>query len=254
MPVVEIATGAALDYIDTAEGSSDKPVLIVVHGLLGTAELHFGKIIEWLSPRFRILGPSLRGYGKSTPKPRTFSPDFYHRDARDVIAFMDALSIEKAHLMGYSDGGETVMLAAALAPERVHSVTAWGAVGFFGPELRAVAQRMYPGDWITQEEVELHGIPDRNAFVLSWINAFKSMIDAGGDVSLGIADRISAPLLLMLGEKDTLNPREYGEKMVARAQNGRLEMFPCGHPIQDQAWEAFQRVVGEFLDSVTAQP
>lgn len=253
MPMVEIATGATLDYVDTdPDNAAGKPVLIVLHGMLGTAALHFKRVIPWLSPRYRILGPSLRGYGRSLPKPRTFPPNFYHRDARDVLAFMDALDVQRVHLMGYSDGGEAALVAATTAPERWLSVVVWGAIGFFGPELRAMAQRMYPGGWITQEEVELHDIPDRDAFARGWVRSFTMMIDAGGDVSLGTADRIRAPLLLMLGEQDTLNPRQYAERLVARAPDARLRMFPCGHAVHDEAWEAFQQVVGVFLDQVTA--
>lgn len=252
MPFAELKTGAKLYYDDTAPrdgDGGDKTPLIVVHGLLGTAALHFPRVTEWLKPEYRVIGPTLRGYGLSTPKPRTFPVDFYHRDAKDVLAFMDALNIEQAHIMGYSDGGEVALIAGGTQPSRFKSVVAWGSVGYFGPAMRPVAQRMWPGNWITDEQLTMHGIPDRKAFVLGWINATKSMIDAGGDVSLGTADRIAAPLLLMLGDKDTLNPEAYGRNLVERTPNGRLVMFKCGHAVHDEAWEEFQRVVGSFLKS-----
>lgn len=246
MPFAELKTGAKLYYDDT-DSNSDKTPLIVVHGLLGTAALHFHRVTEWLKPEYRVIGPTLRGYGLSTPKPRTFPVDFYHRDAKDVLAFMDALNIKQAHIMGYSDGGEVALIAGGTQPSRFKSVVTWGSVGYFGPDMRPVAQRMWPGDWITDEQLTMHGIPDRKAFVLGWINATKSMIDAGGDVSLGIADRISAPLLLMLGDQDTLNPETYGRNLVERTPKGRLVMFKCGHAVHDEAWEEFQRVVEPFL-------
>lgn len=251
MPFADLATGARLYYDDTG---GDKTPVIVVHGFLGTAELHFPRVTEWLKPNYRVIGPTLRGYGQSTPKPRTFTPDFYRQDAADVLALMDALNIEQAHIMGYSDGGEVAIIAGGTQPERFKSVIAWGAVGYFGPAMRPVAQRMFPGDWITEDEVNLHGIQNRKDFVLGWINSVKTMIDAGGDVSLSLAPKIKAPLLLMLGDEDTLNPEEYGRNLVDQTPNGQLRMFKCGHPVHDEAWDEFKVVVGEFLQKVDAKP
>jgi valacyclovir hydrolase len=197
-----------------------------------------------------VLGPSLRGYGQSEPKPRDFPLDFYHRDARDVLALMDALNIDRAHILGYSDGGEVALICAGMQPERFKSVIAWGAVGYYGPAMRPVAQRSYPPTWITEEDKRIHGITDPNAFALGWINAVKYMIDSGGDVSLSLAPNITCPLLLMLGDQDTLNPEEYGRAFVERTPNGKLVMFQCGHPIHRERWEEFQQVVGDFLLSV----
>jgi valacyclovir hydrolase len=251
MPFADLATSARLYYDDS--GGDQTPV-ILVHGLLGTAELHFSRVTEWLKPNYRVIGPTLRGYGQSTPKPRTFTPDFYHRDAADVLALMDTLNINQAHIMGYSDGGEVAIIAGGTQPERFKSVTAWGAVGYFGPAMRPVAQRMFPGDWITEDEVTLHGIPDRKNFVLGWINSVRTMIDAGGDVSLSLAPKITAPLLLMLGDEDTLNPEEYGRNLVDQTPNGQLRMFKCGHPVHDQSWDEFKVVVGEFLSNIDKKP
>jgi valacyclovir hydrolase len=167
-----------------------------------------------------------------------------------MLAFMDALNIEKAHILGFSDGGEISLICAGMHPERFKSVVVWGAVGYFGPAMRPVAQRMYPATWMTEEDKQINGITDPDAFVLGWINAVKHMIDSGGDVSLSLAPNIACPLLLMLGDEDTLNPEEYGRNFVERTPNGRLVMFHCGHPIHKQRWEGFQRVVGDFLNDV----
>jgi valacyclovir hydrolase len=245
MPFVETATGARLHYEDRGTGTP----IIALHGLLGTAQTQLPQVVEWLSARYRVLGPTLRGYGQSTPKPRDFPFDFYHRDARDVIAFMDSLGIAQAHLMGYSDGGETALVAAGLAPERFLSVIAWGAVGYYGPAMRQFAQRTYPGTWITDEDRRLHGIADPDAFALGWVTAVKHMIDAGGDVSLSLGQNMRMPLLIMLGERDYLNPPEHAQKLLERTPNGRLAMFKTAHPIHDEDWEAFQNTVEAFLQS-----
>jgi valacyclovir hydrolase len=246
MPFAETSTGARLFYEDRGQGDP----FILVHGLIGSAAEHFPRVMDWLSPNYHVLGLTLRGFGYSEPKPRDFPIRFYHRDADDVLAFMDALSIPQAHILGYSDGGEVALIAAGIQPERFKSVMTIGAIGSFGPELRPMVQRVYPGDWISDQETEFHGIADRAQFTLAWVTAMKHYIDAGGDVSLSTAPNITAPLLMMLGERDTLNPESYARKYVAQTPNGRLEMFHCGHGVHDEDWDNFQRVVSQFLQTV----
>lgn len=246
MPYADTATGARLHYDEMGTGEP----LILLHGLLGTAQRDLGQVMTWLGENYHVYGPSLRGYGESTPKPRDFPLDFYHRDAKDVLAFMDALNIASAHILGYSDGGETALVAAGMQPQRFKSVAVIGAVGNFTPAIRPRVQSMYPASWITDEEKQLHGIPDANAFILQWIEAMKHTIDTGGDISLSLAPNITCPLLIMLGEQDTLNPAAYAQTFIERTPNGRLEMFMCGHPVHTDAWTEFKQVYGEFLATI----
>jgi len=252
MPFVELPTGVRLHYVE--QGKAGRPVVIVLHGMLGTAEMHMQQIIDWLRDDYHVLGPTLRGYGQSEPALRKFPHNFYQQDARDVLAFMDALAVDQAHLIGYSDGGEIALLTGGTAPERFLSIVTIGAVGYYGPEMRPVAQRMYPAHWITQQEREMHGIENPDAFVLPWIRSVVAIIDSGGDLSLSLAQDIAAPLLMLLGEKDTLNPQAYGQRFIDRTPNGRLIMFPCGHGVHNECWDDFKRVVGEFLAVVGESP
>lgn len=253
MAFAELPTGATLHYEDSAPHHAEPPI-IVIHGLLGTARRQLGAVMDWLSAEgYRVIGLTLRGYGESTPKPRDFPYDFYHRDARDVLAFLDVLHIPRAHVLGYSDGGEVALVAATQAPTRFCSVVAIGAVGNFGPELRPVFQRTYPGTWITEEEKAEHGIPDADAFAAAWVRATTRMIDMGGDISLGAAHHIVCPLLIVLGRQDALNPEHYGQRFVARTARGRVAMFDCGHAVHDEQFEAFKGVVGDFLRQASAR-
>jgi valacyclovir hydrolase len=245
VPFADTATGARLHYDVTGAGEP----LVLVHGLLGTAQRHFGRVIDWLKPDYHLFGLTLRGYGESMPKPRDFPLRFHHRDADDVLAFMDAVRLERAHVLGYSDGGEVALVAGGKQPERFLSVAVIGAVGYFSPAVRPRIQQLYPGDWITEEEKILHGIDRADQFILQWVNAMKHYVDSGGDVSLGTADRITCPLLIMLGDEDTLNPAEFAHRFLGRTANGRLELFHCGHDVHEKDWANFQRVYGAFLRS-----
>lgn len=250
MPYVDISSGARLEYVDTAPDDFTRPVIVAVHGMLGTARQHLGSVIDWLAEDYRVLGPSMRGYGQSRPRPREFPPDFYKRDTRDLLAFMDALAIERAHVLGFSDGGEIALMAGGVAPERFQSVIAWGSVGYFGPRLQEVVtapgylERLSP----TPTEMTLHGILDREAFARAWVDAVLHMVDVdAGDVSLSSAPNITAPLLMMLGRDDTLNPVAYAERYLEAVGHGELALFDCGHPIHDQQPESFRSTVKAFL-------
>jgi pimeloyl-ACP methyl ester carboxylesterase len=138
-------------------------------------------------------------------------------------------------------------MAPALQPQRFLSAASWGAVGYFGPEVRPVVQRLYPATWVTEEEKARHGIANADPIILQWVQAMKMTIDSGGDVSLSLAHNITCPLLLMLGDQDTLNPEAYGRKFVEKVTKGQLVMFRCGHAVHHLQWEAFQKVLSDFL-------
>ncbi len=251
MPLLDLPTKASLHYEDMQPANEQAPV-ILIHGMLGAARIHLGHVMDWLHIQgFRVIGLTLRGYGESQPKPRDFPDNFYQRDADDLLAFLDALSIERAHLIGYSDGGEVALITAGKAPQRIASCIAIGAIGNFGAELRPKFQRMYPGDWITDEEKRIHGFKDAARFTGEWLRAMTRMIDSGGDVSLSLAPNISCPLIIMLGEKDKLNPRRNGERFVNAVPKGRLAMFDCGHAVHDEQRDAFYRMTLDHLRAAT---
>jgi len=250
MPRVHISTGAELEYEDVNPQATGAPV-IALHGMLGTGRLHLGHVIDWLAEKgYRVLAPTLRGYGKSSPKPRDFPLRFYERDTADVLAFMDALDLQRAHVIGYSDGGEIALICAGLQPDRFISAASWGAVGYFGPEMRPIVQRMIPGSaWITDEEVDLHQIADKDDFARQWVRATIHMIDSGGDVSVSLAPSITCPVLIMLGKTDRLNPPEYAQRFLNNVRNGKMLLFECGHPVHDEQTTAFRAALSAHLEA-----
>jgi pimeloyl-ACP methyl ester carboxylesterase len=249
MPVIE-TNGATLDYCDT--GGDDLPIVVLIHGWLGTWDYEFGPEIEWLRTQFRVLALSRRGYGKSGPKPRTYTRDFYRRDAEDVAAWLDTLGVTQAHIVGYSDGGEIAILLPIIRPDLVQSVAAWGAVGHFTPALRPRVQRNYPATWVTEEVRALHGPEHIDRMVLGWVNAMKQIIDSGGNVSLDEAHTITCPFLLMLGRQDDLNPEALGHKLVERTARGKLLMFDCGHAVHHEQRDAFRSALLAHLHAAQA--
>ena len=250
----ELPADIRLHYVDTGEvkGGDDTPILIL-HGLVGTPQTELANVIDWLQATYRVVAHTRRGYGLSEPKPRQFPVNFYHLDADDVIALMNVLGIRQAHIMGYSDGGEVALIAAGKYPDRFKSVAVWGAVGYYGPAMRPVAQNVYPGTWMSEEEKAIHSISDPAFFTLQWVQAVRYIIDSGGDLSVSLIRNCRAPVLLMLGEEDRLNPVEYARKLASNAPDGRVELLPCGHAVHQEVEAEFKEIVGAFLAEVAGK-
>jgi valacyclovir hydrolase len=226
---------------------------VLIHGWLGTWDHEFGPEIEWLRPHYRVLALSRRGYGRSGPKPRTYSRDFYRRDAEDIAAWLDALQVTQVHLVGYSDGGEIAILLPIIRPDLVRSVAAWGAVGYYPDDLRPVVQSYWPATWVSEEIRALHGADLINGMVLGWIKAVKQIIDSGGNISLNEAHTIACPFLLMLGREDRLNPERLGHQLVERIPGGRLVLFDGGHPVHREQPDAFRQTLWSHLQAAEAR-
>lgn len=238
-------------YEDIGEGDA----LVMLHGFTGTARFDLGAQIDSFSRFYRVIAPDLRGYGRSMPKPRPFGPDFYVQDALDTGALLDSLGIDRAHVLGYSDGAESAVLAAIERPDRVRSVVAWGLTGVFGPEIENVADVFLPAaDWPekrpawTAEIIANQGAEWLEPMVEGWSSAIKQILAAGGDVSLGLAHEISCPVLLINGEHDEGNPEHLARQLAERIPDCTFEIWPgLGHPVHKQAPEAFHERVLAFL-------
>jgi pimeloyl-ACP methyl ester carboxylesterase len=115
-----IEVGEAQIYY--ASYGKGEPV-ILLHGGLGNAD-HFAFQVPALADKFRVIVIDSRGQGRSTLSKSKLS---YHVMASDVIAVMDALQIEKASFVGWSDGGEIALDIAINKPDRVAKLFVFGS-------------------------------------------------------------------------------------------------------------------------------
>ncbi len=101
--------------------SSDEaaPPLVLLHGLFGSWE-NLGSLAKGLSADYVVHALDLRNHGRS---PHTDAMN-YTLMAQDVLAYMQAQGLEKAHIVGHSMGGKTAMQLALIAAEKVMSVIA----------------------------------------------------------------------------------------------------------------------------------
>ena len=97
--------------------------VVMVHGGLGNSD-YWGLQVPVLAQRFQVIVLDSRGHGRST---RTAAPIGYDAMASDVLALMDTLHIQKAALVGWSDGAIIGLDIAIHHPERLTRLFAFAA-------------------------------------------------------------------------------------------------------------------------------
>ncbi|HEX6090633.1 MAG TPA: alpha/beta hydrolase [Gemmatimonadales bacterium] len=107
------AGSVRLHLIDLPGGD---PPLVLLHGLSANAHEFGGLIAAGLNPAFRVIAPDLRGRGRSD-RPATGYRMADH--ARDILALLEELGLERVVLGGHSFGAYLAIYIAAMYPERV---------------------------------------------------------------------------------------------------------------------------------------
>jgi pimeloyl-ACP methyl ester carboxylesterase len=111
------ANGVDLYFEQVGSG----PTLLLAHGGLGSSATALLRVKDFASVGFRAVAYDARGHGQSG---FTRTPRDYHKDNRafDLIGLMDALDLERAHIVGTSMGATTALATAIRWPERVESL------------------------------------------------------------------------------------------------------------------------------------
>ena len=166
---VTLPTGIEMRYVE--RGDPDGEVVLFVHGYTDT-HLSFRPTIESLlarRPNIRALAVDLRGHGGSSLPPaeecapapeRCFTVGLM---AQDVLAFMDALALESAHLVGHSWGSMVAQRVALEAPDRLESLVLIGTAARIkgNPVVRDfVLGQVIEGTWRPALESKGHDWPD----------------------------------------------------------------------------------------------
>ena len=111
--------GAQIWYASYGAG----PTVILLHGGLGHSGNWGYQVPALVESGYHVLLVDSRGHGRSTRDERPYT---YHLMASDLLAVMDTLQIEKAALVGWSDGACIALVLASQTPERVHGVFFFG--------------------------------------------------------------------------------------------------------------------------------
>ncbi|MEO1575422.1 MAG: alpha/beta hydrolase, partial [Pseudomonadota bacterium] len=205
--------------------------LILLHGL-GCSASDWALQMPALSEKYRVIAPSLRGFGNSD-KPE--GPMTVMKYADDVVALLDSLNITRAHVMGHSMGGAVALQLAVAHPERLNSLIVINSQASFavrdwrrylvvlvrllagGPAgmeklSRFLARRLFPKDH--QADLRRHMV---SQYKQNDSRAYLAAIEALAGWSVeDLVDRVATPTLVVAGEYDVTPvaaAREFAERL-----------------------------------------
>lgn len=98
--------------------AGEGPPVLLLHGWPQDA-LCWRYVMPLLADRYRVIAPDMRGFGASDAPGRGYNGETLGADA---IALLDALEIERAHMIGHDWGGFAMFAAAIAAPQRIASM------------------------------------------------------------------------------------------------------------------------------------
>lgn len=235
--------GARIWYAACGSGKS----VILLHGGLGNSGNWGYQVPALVENGYRAIVVDSRGHGRSTRDEKLYS---YELMASDVLAVMDTLQIEKAVLVGWSDGACTALILSDKHPKRVAGVFYFacnmdpsGTKEFeFTPVIGRCLSRH------KKDYAQLSTTPDQ----------FDTFSDAVGlmqrtqpNYSADDLAKISVPVAIIQSEHDEFIKREHAEYLARSIPKAEFVFLPnVSHFAPLQRPELFNSVMLEFLNNV----
>ncbi|MFN2397955.1 MAG: alpha/beta fold hydrolase [Gemmatimonadaceae bacterium] len=262
---MKVRTGT-LDIGYDERGDAESPAVVFLHGFPHNRKLwapQLGALAT--SAGCRCLAPDLRGFGESSVEP-PYSMDQY---ADDLASFLDAVGADRTVVIGLSMGGYIAFAFWRRHRSRVRALvladTRAGADQEDGKLRRlemiemarsrgseAVADAMLTGmtGKTTRERQPGLLISVRamlaSAPVAGVVGALEAMITRPD--STPTLATIDVPVLVVVGEEDTLTPPKESQLLKNKIHDSRLELIPgAGHVSNIERPSAFNFVVNDFL-------
>ncbi len=220
-----------LHHIEQGQG---RPLLLL-HGN-GEDGRYFSHQIPYFSKSHRVIALDTRGHGKS---PRGTAPFTIRQFAEDLKEFMDSLLIEKADILGFSDGGNIALIFALRYPERVDRLILNGANLYSRGVKPHIQIPIIAGYRIASLFAGKSPEARKNAEMLG-LMVNDPHIDPN-DLA-----HISAKTLVIAGTKDMIK-RRHTEEIAKHIPNSRMLFLEGSHFIAAQNPDAFNHAVEDFL-------
>jgi 3-oxoadipate enol-lactonase len=233
----------AVEVHAVVEGPADAPVVVLAHSL-GADLSMWDPQVPALAERFRVVRYDLRGHGRSPAPAGDSTVDDL---ADDVVALLDRLGVQRAHVVGLSIGGMAGLRLAVREPARVASLAVLCSSAYTDNEQfwrdRATTARTQGtgslaeavvGRWLTP------GYAAANPDLVARLRAAVAAADDEGYASCCAAiatmdqrsdlGRITAPTLVVSGDQDEALPPEQ-QRVIADAVPGArlVTVSPAAH-------------------------
>ena len=237
------------------------PPLVLLEG--GNLDLQMWDLqFTELASKYRVIRYDVRGFGRSGAQGASYLAH------EDLLALLDHLSIERAHLVGLSLGGRIAVDFALEHPNRVKALVLVGP-GLSGFEFSSnewfapIWEAMQVDDSIRAAELWLDSpymapaMEDKElALELRRLATENSRVwaDQNTEVPLsptaaGRLEEIAAPTLVILGSRDVPDIHRIVELLITGVQGARRVIVEgAGHMVNMERPEAFNDLVLEFLE------
>jgi pimeloyl-ACP methyl ester carboxylesterase len=271
--------GARLSTVSAGGGPEE---VVCLHGLGGNKTSMF-ETIAALTPERRAHALDLPGFGSSSKPARAPYDAAYF--ARIVIAFLDEMEIDRAHLVGNSMGGRVALEIAMTDPERVSSLSLLAPalafrrrrelvplVRLLRPELAAIPHSLRAAQ-IRARFWSMFARPERldpavadiaceefartyrsRAARVAFFAALRQIYLDPAYGERGLWTRLcelEAPSLFVWGESDVLVPAAFSRHVAAAMPDARQVILPeCGHVPQVELPERTNALIAEHIEGV----
>jgi pimeloyl-ACP methyl ester carboxylesterase len=206
--------GARIWYASFGSGS---PV-ILLHGGLGHGGNWGYQVPPLTNSGFRAVLIDSRGHGRSTHDERPYS---YELMASDVLAVMDALGLEKAAMVGWSDGATIALILAMKSPSRVSGVFFFAcnmdSSGVKPFELSPALNRCFGRHG--SDYAQLSAMPDR---FKEFVEAVSLMQRTQHNCTAGELAGIGVPVVVVQSENDEFIKAEHAEYLARTIPGAEL--------------------------------
>ncbi|MFI6681209.1 alpha/beta fold hydrolase [Kribbella sp. NPDC050470] len=242
------------DYVDAGglrtyyEVAGDGEPLVLIHGGATTGE-SWAAQVPALAERYRVFVPDRRGHGRT---PDTEGPATMDGYAADLIAFMTALNLGTAHVVGWSDGGKVAVRMALSRPDLVRKLV------MIGTELTRAGGTPANDRLMTTPEglARLEGIakadyerlspdgPEHFGTVFAkWARMWASI----PDIEPAELGHLPMPVLLMQGDDDCVRI-EHNVDLARAIPDAQLAVIPGGsHAVPLEKPDLVNRLLLDFL-------
>ncbi len=223
--------------------ASDTPTVVLVHGLV-ISSLYMVPTAVRLAPFLPVYAPDLPGFGKSSKPPHVLTVSEL---ADALAAWMDAMGLRSAVLVGNSLGCQISVDLAARYPSRVEAMVLAGPT--MDPHARTAPQQI--GRWLidwTRERPSLAAAHVRDYYEAGLRRAWRTFRYALQDRIEKKLPHVQAPTLVVRGTKDPIVPQRWVEEAARLLPRSELVVIPGGpHVVNYTTPLEFARVVRGFL-------
>jgi pimeloyl-ACP methyl ester carboxylesterase len=213
--------------------------LVLLHGGGSTIDVTFAQILPIFSKHNRVITVELQAHGRTGDRN---SPESFEQDADDVAGLLKYLRIDKANILGFSNGGTTTLQIAIRHPEIVNKIV----------DVAGAYQRegFLPGffDGFNGATIDMMPAPLKTAFLKvnpdqgKLLNMFHKDVERMKnfkDIPDELIRRIKAPALIIVGSQDVM-PIEHAVKLSHTISEAQIAVLPGVH--------------GACLGEITAKP